>query len=45
MLLEERVKDGRISAEQARWRINQSQWVGPVVTTLGVCWLAYVATR
>lgn len=45
MSLEERVKDGKISAETARWRINQSQWLGPVVTTLGVCWLTYVVTR
>jgi hypothetical protein len=45
MLLEERVKDGKISAERARWRIKHSQWVGPVVTTLGVGWLTYIVTR
>lgn len=45
MSLEERLKDGKITEQQARWRISQSQWLGPVVTTLGVCWLAYVVTR
>ncbi len=26
-------------------RDSRYQWVGPVVTTLGVCWLTYVVTR
>jgi hypothetical protein len=42
MSLEEQVKDGKISEEQARWRIGHSQWLGPVVTSLGVCCLAFV---
>jgi hypothetical protein len=45
MSLEERMKDGKLTEQQARWRMSQSQWLGPVVTTLGVCWLTYFVTR
>jgi hypothetical protein len=40
MTLEERVKDGRISSEEARRRISRNQWFGPLVTVIGIALLA-----
>ena len=45
MTLEERVKDGKMTDDAARRRILQSQWTGPVVTSIGVALLAYVILR
>ncbi len=45
MSLEERVKDGKMTDDLARRRILQSQWTGPVVTSIGVALLAYVILR
>ena len=42
MTLEERVKDGRISSEEARRRIARNQWTGPSVTIIGIALLAVV---
>ena len=45
MSIEERVKDGKMPDDLARRRIMQSQWSGPVITSIGVALLAYVITR
>ena len=45
MMIEERVKDGKLADDLARRRILQSQWFGPVVTSVGVALLAYVILR
>jgi hypothetical protein len=42
MSLEERVKDGKITEEQAYRRIRRLAWTGPVVTLVGVSLLCGV---
>jgi hypothetical protein len=45
MALEERVKDGKITADDAGRKIQRSQWIGPCVTIIGVTLLLYVIAR
>lgn len=45
MELEEHVKDGKMTSDEAFRRIQRSQWLGPAVTILGVALLAYFLTR
>jgi hypothetical protein len=45
MSIEERLKDGWLTAEQARWRMQLMRWSGPVVSLLGIALLALVWLR
>lgn len=45
MALEERVKDGKITADDAARKIQRSQWTGPCVTIIGVALLLFVIAR
>jgi len=42
MSIEESVKDGRLTDEQARRKIRQLAWFGPLVTLAGVTFLCAV---
>jgi hypothetical protein len=45
MSIEERLKDGWLTAEQARWRMQLMRWSGPVVSLLGIALLALLWLR
>jgi hypothetical protein len=45
MKLEERIKDGTVSAETARRRIRFMAWFGPSVTALGCILLGFAVSR
>lgn len=45
MELEERVKDGKMTSDDAYRKIQRNQWLGPAVTILGVALLVYLITR
>jgi hypothetical protein len=42
MSIEERAKNGRLTEEQARRKIRQHAWFGPVVTVMGIVLLCGV---
>ena len=41
MALEERVKDGDLSADDASRKIRRSMWIGPAVTIIGIALLLF----
>ena len=45
MVIEEELKDGKVSADSAHQKIRRIRWVGPGVTVLGVGVLTYVVMR
>ena len=45
MLIEEGVKDGKITADDAHRKIRRRHWIGPGLTVLGVGWLVVAITR
>jgi hypothetical protein len=45
MSIEEKVKDGKMTGNDADRRIRRSQWMGPCVTVIGVGLLALAVTR
>lgn len=45
MEVEEHVKDGKMTSDEAFRKIQRSQWLGPAVTILGVALLVYFLTR
>jgi uncharacterized membrane protein len=45
MMVEERVKDGDLTEDQARRRMNHSAWIGPVVIFAGIALLAGMILR
>lgn len=45
MTLEEQVKDGKITSDDAYRKIQVNQWLGPAVTIVGVGLLLYFISR
>jgi ABC-type nickel/cobalt efflux system permease component RcnA len=45
MSIEELVKDGKLSSDDAHRKIQRSQWIGPAVTIVGVGLLIYLIMR
>ncbi len=45
MSIEERAKDGELTEDQARWKIQVIGCSGPAVTLLGVALLAYAILK
>ena len=45
MSIEERAKDGKMSEDQARWRIQTMEVIGPIVIITGVGLLAFALMR
>ena len=41
MALEERVKDGNLTGDEASRKIRYSQWTGPIVSVIGGALLLY----
>jgi hypothetical protein len=45
MEVEEHVKDGKMTSDDAHRKIQRYQWLGPAVTIVGVALLVYIITR
>jgi hypothetical protein len=44
MEVEEHVKDGKLTSDEAYRKIQRNQWLGPAVTLVGVALLVYFIT-
>jgi ABC-type nickel/cobalt efflux system permease component RcnA len=45
MSVEEHMKDGKMTSDEAFRKIQLNQWLGPAVTVVGVALLLYFITR